>query len=539
MSKASDLMIRALENEGVERIYGLPGEENLDFLESLRTSSIRFILTRHEQAAGFMAATEGRLTGKPGVCLSTLGPGAANLVNAAAFAQLGAMPMVLITGQKPITKSKQAGFQLFDVVDMMQPVTKSTKTIINANEIAYDIRNAFRLAEEERPGAVHLELPEDIAAEQVENQHLVTPNLSPPPQADPSTINQIRDRVAGASHPLILVGAGSNRKPVCDALRSFINNLQIPFFCTQMGKGVIDERHSLYMGTAALSEGDFVHQAIDHADLILNMGHDYVEKPPFIMKPGGMEVIHINYTSSYVDQLYFPQYELLGDMAANIEALGKSLDGMTNWNFNYYNELKDSFNREIAEHSDQVSSDGALSPQLIVDVTREQLPEDGILTLDNGMYKIWYARNYPAYHPNTLLLDNALATMGAGLPAAIAAKLLNPQKKVMAVCGDGGFMMNSQELETAVRLNLDLTILLLNDAGLGMIKWKQDDMDFGDFGLSFSNPDFIQYAASYGANGMKINNANELSSKLAECLNTSGVHLLQVPISYQNSNDTL
>lgn len=309
--KASDLFVKALENEGVEYIFGVPGEENLDLLESLRMSTIKLILTRHEQGAGFMAATYGRLTGKAGVCLATLGPGATNLVTPAAYAQLGAMPMLMITGQKPIKQSKQGRFQIVDVVNMMQPITKFAKQIVNAATIPSLVREAFRLAEEERPGAVHLELPEDIAAEYAESSHLFAVNELRRPDADEKALNQAVEMIRNAKHPLLLVGAGANRKRIVDALKGFVNKTGIPFFNTQMGKGVIGGYHHLYLGTAALSSGDYLHCAIDQSDLVINAGHDVVEKPPFFMEHNSKQVIHINFSSAEVDEVYFPQLEVV------------------------------------------------------------------------------------------------------------------------------------------------------------------------------------------------------------------------------------
>jgi acetolactate synthase-1/2/3 large subunit len=315
--KASHLFVKALENEGVEYIFGIPGEENLDLLESLSKSSIKLILTRHEQGAGFMAATYGRLTGKPGVCLATLGPGATNLVTPAAYAQLGAMPMMMITGQKPIKKNKQASFQIIDVIDMMRPITKFTKQIVDSNMIASHIREAFRLATDERPGAVHLELPEDIAQEETgDTVFKVVGHIIPKP--DDKAIEAAVKMIENAKMPLLLIGAGANRQVTCQALAAFVDETGIYFFTTQMGKGVIDERHPQFLGTAALSSNDFLHAAIDASDLIINVGHDVVEKPPFFMKHGGKEVIHVNFSPAKVDPVYFPQLNVIGDITSSV-----------------------------------------------------------------------------------------------------------------------------------------------------------------------------------------------------------------------------
>ena len=312
--KASDLFIKALENEGVEYVFGIPGEENLDLLESLRTSSIKLILTRHEQAAGFMAATYGRLTGKAGVCLATLGPGATNFVTSAAYAQLGGMPMFMITGQKPVKVSKQGHFQIVDVVDMMKPLTKFTRQIVSADNIPARVRESFRRAEEERPGATHLELPEDIAKDETD-AIVLTESRHRRPIADDKAIAWAVDAIRESERPILMVGAGANRKTSSKMLRAFVEKLGIPFFTTQMGKGVLDETHPLWLGNAALSDGDFVHRAIEHADCIINVGHDVIEKPPFFMRRGKRTVIHVNYLTAEVDTVYFPQIEVVGDIA--------------------------------------------------------------------------------------------------------------------------------------------------------------------------------------------------------------------------------
>ena len=535
--KASDLLVKALENEDVEYIFGVPGEENLDFLESLRTSSIELVLTRHEQAAGFMAATYGRMTGKTGVCLSTLGPGATNFVTAAAYAHLGAMPMLMITGQKPIKASKQGRFQIVDVVAMMRPITKFAKQIVNGNTIPSLVREAFRLAEEERPGAVHLELPEDIAAEMVKDSPLF-PAISPMrPDCNEASIDQAVAMIRDARHPLLLVGAGANRKRIIDALGGFVEKIGIPFFNTQMGKGVIGGHHELYIGTAALSDGDYLHCAIDRADLVINAGHDVVEKPPFFMEHGGKKVIHVNFNTAEVDEVYFPQLELVGDIATSFRKLTEQLEPVAEHDFSYFMRVRDEVMIHISEGADDPRY--PMIPQRIVSDVRAVMPEDGVIALDNGTYKIWFARNYLTTQPNTVLLDNALATMGAGLPSAMMVAMLNPDKCVMAICGDGGFMMNSQELETAVRLGLNLVVLVLRDNSYGMIRWKQDDAGLPDWGLEYGNPDFVQYANSYGAKGHRVNVTEEFVPLLKQCFKDGGVHLVEAPIDYSENKRVL
>nr|WP_315224752.1 acetolactate synthase large subunit [uncultured Flavobacterium sp.] len=538
--KASDLFIKALENEGVEYIFGLPGEENLDFLESIRKSEkIELILTRHEQGAGFMAATYGRLTGKPGVCLATLGSGATNLVTPAAYAQLGAMPMVMITGQKPIKKSKQGKFQILDVVKMMNPLTKYTKQVTHSSHIPSMVREAFRLAQEERPGAVHIEFPEDIAQEEVENPRIFEVVDYKIPNASENTIERAAEMIEKAKKPIVLIGAGANRKRASIALTSFIEVIGIPFFNTQMGKGIIDERHPLYLGTAALSDHDFLHEAIKEADLIINVGHDNIEKPPFFMNAKDQrKVIHLNFFPAEIDEVYFPQLNVIGDIANSVSQLSQKLKPVAkSWNIDFFLDIK----ANVTSHLSKYEQDNRFPvlPQRLVKIVRDVLPDDGIVTLDNGMYKIWFARNYPAYVQNSLLLDNALATMGAGLPSAMIAKILHPNKKVISINGDGGFMMNSQELETAMRLNLDLVIIILNDNAYGMIQWKQEDLGFKKYGLSYGNPDFVKYAESFGAKGYRPDSVADFQQILEKVLNYKGVHLIDLAIDYSLNHEIL
>ncbi|MCH8956502.1 acetolactate synthase large subunit [candidate division KSB1 bacterium] len=534
--KASDLFIKALENEGVEYIFGIPGEENLDFLDSMKDSKIKLVLTRHEQGAGFMAATYGRLTGKPGVCLATLGPGATNFTTPAAYAQLGAMPMMMITGQKPIKKSKQGRFQIVDIVDLFRPITKYTRQIVNGNNIPSMVREAFRLAMEERPGAVHLELPEDIATEDCDEIIFDVVGFRRP-DADELAIRAAAKMIENAKMPLLLIGAGANRKRTSEALTQFIKQTGMPFFNTQLGKGVVDERHPQFLGTAALSDNDFLHCAINRADLIINIGHDVIEKPPFFMEKGGTKVIHVNFFPTQVDEVYFPQLNVIGDIATSVKHIASHITDKSNWDLSYYERIK----AEVESHLAKYSKDSRfpILPQRLVHIVREQLPEDGIVTLDNGVYKIWFARNYKCYQPNTLLLDNALATMGAGLPSAMCAKLINPNKKVISVCGDGGFMMNSQELETAVRLRLNLVVIILNDSAYGMIKWKQEGMGFDNFGLDYKNPDFVKYAESYGAIGHRPTSDEHFRELLAKCLNMDGVHVIDLAVDYSLNHSIL
>jgi acetolactate synthase-1/2/3 large subunit len=534
--KASDLFVQALEAEGVDHIFAVPGEENLDMVESLRKSSIKLVLTRHEQGAGFMAATYGRLTGKAGVCMATLGPGATNLATPAAYAHLGGMPLIMITGQKPIKTSKQGQFQIIDVVGLFDPICKMSKQIVHGNTIPSLVREAFRLSEEERPGAVLLELPEDIAEEDC-NADIIMPHKRHYASPNDVAIDEAVALIKTAKMPLILIGAGANRKNVRTALSDFIDATRIPFFVTQMGKGVVDERSSLFLGTAALSSGDYLHCAIERADVIINIGHDVIEKPPFFMESGGKKVIHVNYKSAQVDQVYFPQSEIVGDLVTSVNALKDKLAGEVKFDRSYFDKIKLAIDEHIEESADDARF--PIIPQRFVADIRKVMGEKDIIALDNGMYKLWFARNYKAYQPNTVLLDNALATMGAGLPSAMMVAMLHPDRRVMAICGDGGFMMNSQEIETAIRLGLNLVITVLNDNSYGMIRWKQASVGFDDWGLEFNNPDFVIYAESYGATGHRVTSAEDIIATYEKAFSAGGVHLVELPVDYSENKKVL
>ncbi|KUR70446.1 acetolactate synthase [Novosphingobium fuchskuhlense] len=535
--KASDLFIECLEEEGCEYIFGVPGEENLDFLDSLsRSTKIKLVLTRHEQGAGFMAATYGRHTGKTGVCIATLGPGATNFVTAAAYATLGGMPMLMITGQKPIKKSKQGRFQILDVVSMMGPITKFTHQMASSDNIPSRVREAYRLAEEEKPGATHIELPEDIADEHTDSRPLKRSQVRRP-SADPKSVRQAVNALENAKSPVLVIGAGANRTMTGRMLLQFVEKTGIPFLTTQLGKGVIDERHPKFLGCAALSAGDFVHRAIEDSDCIVNIGHDVIEKPPFFMRDGGPTVIHVSSKTAEVDPVYFPHIEVIGDIANAIWQMKEDIVPSGSWTCGKMLEYRAA---EVA-HTAPLAADARfpIFPPHLVRQVRAAMPDDGIICLDNGVYKIWFARGYTAYRPNTVLLDNALATMGAGLPSAMMSAMLYPERKVMAICGDGGFMMNSQEMETAVRLGLNLTVLILNDSSYGMIRWKQANMGFADFGLTYGNPDFVKYAESYGAQGHRVESAAHLKELLAHCRDTPGVHLIDCPVDYSENDQIL
>ena len=533
--KASDLFVRCLEEEGVEYVFGLPGEENLDLLESLRTSSIQLIVTRHEQHAAFMAATYGRLTGRAGVCLSTLGPGATNLVTGIAQAQLGGMPLVAITGQKAIKNNWQGTFQLIDVVGTLQPLTKWNDTVVSGRTIPRLVRHAFKVAENERPGAVHLELPEDVAGEEVKRCRPQRRVQLRRPVPDDKAIDQAVTMIRQSRTPILLVSAGANRKRIGKQLRLFAEATEIPVVSTQMGKGVLPDDHPQSLFSLGIHSKDYVHAAIEVADLIITVGYTIVEYPPAVWNEDlEKQILHIDFRQAEPDEYYSPDLEVIGDVSYALWAIREGLDHAT-----FCDARLKRLRGFIDEKLHRQAADATFppGPQRVVREVREFMGRDDIVCLDNGLYKLWFARMYETYAENTLLVDNALATMGAGLASAMAARLVHPERTVLAVCGDGGFMMNSQDLETAVRLHQDLIVLVLRDDAYGFIRWKQQDMGFEDFGMDFGNPDFVRYAEAYGARGLRVEAVDQLEVRLREAKASGGVVLIDCPIDYSVNSE--
>lgn len=527
---SATLFVHCLESHGVEYIFWVPGEENLDMLAALEHSTIKLIVTRNEQTAVFMAATYGRLTGKTGVAISTLGPGATNLMTGVAYAQLWAMPILVITGQKPIRESKQAKFQIIDVVAMMKPVTKFSTSIADGSKIPSLIAHAFRIAEEERPGAVHIELPEDIAGFEV-SDHLkpIVYDKMRRPIPDAKSIQLLIQKLEKAKSPLILIGAGANRKRVSKYLTAFIDKHNIPFFTSQMGKWVVDERNAHYLGTAALTSHDLLHEAIKLADLIITIGHDTIEKPTHIIDEQHTDIVHINYSPADFDELYKPSLQVIGDIGNTLRQLSEHPLQSEYYDFSKIYDIA----QQVKQSTQSTGPDGNIVwPQYLITTLRAQLPDDAIIALDNGLYKVWFARNYPCHQANTLLLDNALATMGAGYSSALMAKMLSPDTEVIAVVGDGGFMMNLGDLETAVRLWHDLIIMILNDNAYGMIKRKQKHSWHADFGLDLTNPNFVQLAESFWATWYRVETKDQFLAIFNQAKAKSGVKIIEVVFEY-------
>lgn len=532
--KASDLFVKILETHWVETIYWVPWEENLDLLDSLSRSKIELIVTRNEQTAVFMAATFWRFTWKIGVALATLWPWATNMVTWVWYAQLWAMPVLVITGQKPLMKSKQWSFQIIDVVSMMTPITKYSKTIPNGSRIPYILNNAIKIAEEERHGAVHIELPEDVAWEEVDfREDMILPiPIIRRPQADDKMLELFIKEIEKAKTPIILIWAWANRKRITNYLTKFIKKYNIPFFTSQMWKWVVEWCWEQYLWTAALTSWDYIHDALDKADLILSVWYDTVEKPTKVLCWHHTKVIHINFYITDSDLVYSPYMWVIWDIWYTFWRLYEAKMDSSNWDFDEiykirrWNLLKKRENLKLEDYN------STMMPRRFINDLRDSLAEDDILALDNWLYKVWIARNYRAYKPNTLLLDNAFATMWAWLPSAMEAKRINPDKKVVCVTGDWWLVMNLWDLETAVRLKLDIVIIVLNNSNYWMIKWKQKDAWFIDYWLDFWNPDFIKLAESFWAKWYKVLNKNDFQWILEVALTTSWINLIDLDFEY-------
>ncbi len=531
--KASDLFVKQLEEEGVEYIFGLPGEENLDFLESLRTSKIRLVVTRHEQAAAFMAATYGRLSGKAGVCFSTLGPGATNLVTGVAHAQLIGAPLVAITGQKALRDNWQACFQLIDVVGLMRPVTKSSVQIADPSTIPTVLRNAFKRAQAERPGAVHVELPEDVATSRTDAPVQKDGRVRRP-APDPKAVEAAAELINAAEHPLMILSGGANRNLIAREIREFVEKTGVFAVHTQMGKGILGDDSEYSLFAAGIHKRDYVNCGIDRADLIITVGYSIVEYPPSVWNKGlDKKIVHVDFAEADADKYYNPSIEVVGDISSSLRLLGPRIRGKKDGEL--FRKIRGFLEKKLSLDFEKQYPP---TPREIVWHVRNVLAPDDIITLDNGIYKLWFSRLYKTYKPNTFLLDNALATMGAGLPAGIAAKMVNPDKNVLAVVGDGGFMMNSQELETALRENIPIVALIVNDNAFGFIKWEQRNKGFGNFGLDYSNPDFVRYAESFGIAGVKMNRGDDLSAVLKNAFALKKPVVIECPVDYSVNYET-
>ncbi len=533
--KASELFVQCLKNEGVEYIFGLPGEENIVFLEAVRQSDIKFILTRHEQTAAFMADVWGRLTGKAGVCLATIGPGATNLVTPIADAYLDRSPLVAITGQASTDRMHKESHQFIDIVSMLQPITKWNAQMNQPDIIAESVRKAFKLAEAEKPGSTHLELPENIADMNVKDSCVPLTTLKVRrPAADYKAIKQAVELIKSAKRPLILCGNGAIRKRASKQLKLFLDKINIAVCNTFMAKGAANSEYDYNLLTIGLQSRDHVSCAFDESDLIIAIGYDLVEYSPSFWNPGrDKKVIHIDFTEAEVDEYYHPEVEIVADIAGTLWELNEQFNGSEEdkgaWAAKYRKLILD----DIHEYDDDNAY--PVKPQKLIHDIREVLDDDDILISDVGAHKMWIARMFVTKSPNSCLISNGFASMGIALPGAMAAKLIYPDRKVMAVCGDGGFLMNVQDLETAVRLNLPIVIFVWNDNGYGLIEWKQKNQYGHSFGTEVTNPDFVKLAESFGAVGMRIEKTEDVQDTLKKAFAVNKPVVVEVAVDYSEN----
>ncbi|MBI3246418.1 MAG: acetolactate synthase large subunit [Deltaproteobacteria bacterium] len=525
--KAAELLVRCLKNEGVQYIFGVPGEEIMDLLDAFRDSSLTFIPTRHEQGAAFMADVYGRLSGKAGVCLSTLGPGATNLITGVADATMDHSPVVALTGQVGLSYMHKESHQCLDLESLFRPITKWSAQITKAETVPEAIRKAFTIAQAEKPGATHLTLPEDIARSDVAGAPLRECRSALPAVPFTGHVERAAQLIASARFPMLIAGNGVVRGKASEALVRLAEALKIPVATTFMAKGTIPSAHPLALGVIGLPGPDEVSWRLECADVVIAVGYDLVEYAPTRWNPQrNKKVIHLDCTPAEVDAAYTVAVEVMGDLSASLSALMvRSMPGHEGllW-------TQGGGRRVALEGGEEHSF--PIKPRHLLREVRRAIPGGGILISDVGAHKLWIARCYPCEQPNTCIISNGFASMGIALPGAIAAKLLFPHKKVVAVTGDGGFLMNSQELETAVRLELSMVTVICNDGSYGLIGWKQQARFGRETFVKFGNPDFVQYAESFGAKGYRVESVRDLPDILHEAFAASGPVVIDCPVDY-------
>lgn len=535
MLTASEIFVKALENEKVQFIFGVPGEENIDFLEALRKSSIEFVLTRHEQGAGFMADVYGRLTGKAGVCLSTIGPGATNLLTPIADANLDRAPLVAITGQADTLRMHKESHQFVDIVSMLRPITKWNTQIGRPDIVAEAVRKAFKIAEAEKPGATHLEFPENVAQEECKEPEYFDIRKVRRPAPDHKAVDQATALIRAAKKPLILAGNGAIRKRATRQLRLMLERSKMPVCNTFMAKGAAGHTYDFNLFTIGLQSRDHVTCAIAEADLVIAIGYDIVEYSPHFWNPDGdKKIIHIDFDPAEVDYCYDPEVELVGDIAATLWELNERIEpGELGEPGKYAIKHREMILKDIHEHDD--STEFPFKPQKVLHDVRHVLGDRDIVISDVGAHKMWIARMYIVHEPNTCLISNGFATMGIALPGGIAAKLVYPDRKILTISGDGGFLMNIQELETAVRLKTPTVNLVWSDNTLGLIEWKQNVKYGHAFGTRFNNPDWVALAESFGAVGIKVKEGEDLQEVLTHAFTLDKPVVIDCPIDYSEN----
>ena len=535
-AKASDLFVRCLEREGITRIFGVPGEENADFMMALQESSIDFVMTRHEQGAAFMAGVHGRLTGDPGVCLGTLGPGATNLITGVADANMDRAPVIVITGQAETTRIHKESHQVMDVVEMYRPVTKWAHSIRDARTIPEVVRKAVRLARTEKPGAVHLELPEDVASAEVAGEPM-EPRRFRRPGPDDKTLDAAYELIRNARNPLIIAGNGTVRKRASRQLRRLCEQTGIGVVSTFMGKGCVDRDAPYCLFTIGLQQRDFTAVAAENADVVIAIGYDLVEYPPRLWNGDGKTtIVHVDFQPAEIDDHYHPRAECVGDIAHTLWALNERFerDGAPAFDLAGQADVRRQMLEDFAAHAEDDTS-GIIRPQKALWDVRQALGPDDVLLSGVGAHKMWIGRYFQCNAPNTCIIPNGFCSMGLPLPGAIAAHLALPDRRIFAIAGDGDFMMNVQEMETARRLNADITVMVWEDGGYGLISWKQDDHFGRHTDLSFGNPDWLGLAQSFGWHGQVIKDARDLTDGIAAALAHRGPSLLVIPIDYREN----
>ena len=544
---AAHLLVDCLAAEGCEYVFSVPGEETMDVLDALSDhAGVRHVTTRHEQGAAFMADVYGRLTGRAAVAMATLGPGATNLLTGIADAHLDRAPMVALTGQASSDKLHKEAHQVVDIVQMFAPVTKWNTSVQRVDAIPEIVRKAFRVALLEKPGPTHIELPENLAASIVpDGAAPLIPGKAYFPEPTDEAIAHAADLIANSERPIVLAGNGVLRRKASAELRAFARGLHVPVAATFMGKGAIDDRSHLSLMAVGLQARDHVLSGFDRADLVICVGYDLVEYGPARWNPEGTKrIIHIDTQPAEVDAGYQPEVELIGDIDGSLARLLAAVQprGISGRDAGERHET-----RETLVHADlrtalltdlEAGAAGnawPITPQRAIADLRAALGPDDIVVADVGAHKVWVARLYQAYEPNTVIISNGFAAMGISLPGAIAANLVHPERKVVALCGDGGFLMNAQELETAKRIGANVTVVIWRDDGYGLIDWKQRN-EFGrPFGVEFGNPDFVAFAESFGIAGFRPSSAAELLPTLRRALDVDGPSLVEIPIDYREN----
>ena len=529
--KASDLFVRCLENEGVEYIFGIPGEENLDVMDSMIGSEVKFITTRHEQGAAFMADVYGRLTGRAGVCLATLGPGATNLVTGFADANMDRAPIVGIAGQGSTTRMHKESHQVLDLVNLFAPISKYSVQINEPEIVAEIVRKAFKDAEAEKPGGSFISFPENVAEMEVQDKAPLKVQSAKPPMPPQEKISQAAEIISAAKYPVVMAGNGVVRAGADDALVAFAEKLNLPVATTFMAKGSMPFSHELSLGTVGLQGHDYIACGFDRADVVVCVGYDMVEYHPYLWnKEKNIKIVHIDMSQAEVDEHYILECGVIGDIAAALEKIAAEASPQTD---SKAQTLRETIVEELNAHEND-DSFPVVPQRIVLDIRKALNPED-IVVSDVGAHKMWMARMYQAERPNTCIISNGFASMGIGVPGAIAAKLAYPDRTALTVTGDAGFMMNSQEIETALRLGVAIVIMVWNDSKYGLIKWHQDRRFGRDAEIDFTNPDFVKYAESFGAKGYRVESAADLLPTIQQAIKDDTVVLIDCPVDYSEN----